>query len=117
MNSDKLKKLMRMKTATTTRFSKITDALTVAMNRINAVEKLIRPPSKILVKESVASDLTPTTTLTSAETTISAVTQCTINKGVRMIVRDKTYLMVKFLDNDQMATRIIILSLDTGYVQ
>ena len=71
--------------------SKITDALTVAINRINKLEKLIRPPSKILVKEPVASDLlTPTTTLTSAETTISAVTQCTINKGIRMIIRDKT---------------------------
>ena len=95
----------------------ITDALSVVMNRINAVEKLIRPPSKILGKESLASDLTPTTTLTNAETIISAVTQCTINKGVRMIIRDKMYFMVKFLDNDQMATRIIKLSLDTGYVQ
>ena len=78
---------------------------------------MIRPPSKILVKESSTSDLTPTPTLTSAETMISAVTQCTVNKGVRMIIRDKTYSMVKFLDNDQMATRIIIPSPDTGYVQ
>ena len=97
--------------------SKITDALTVVMNRINAVKKLIRPPSKTLVKEPLASDLTPTTTLTSAEILISAVTHCTINKVVRMINRDKTYSMDKFLDNDQIATRIIILSLDTGYMQ
>ena len=34
-----------------------------------------------------------------------------------MIIRDKMYSKVKFLDNDQMATKIIILSLDTGYVQ
>ena len=94
--------------------SKIIYALTVAMNRINTVEKLIRPPSKILVKELSASDLTPTTTLASAETTISAVMQCTINKGLRMIIRDKIYLMVKFLKNDQMATKIIMLLLDTG---
>ena len=40
------------------------------------MEKLTRPPSKILVKESSTSDLTPTTTLTNAETIISAVTQC-----------------------------------------
>ena len=76
---------------------------------------MIRPPCKILVKESSASDLTPTTTLTSTETTIPAITQCTINNDVRMVIRDKTYLMVKFIDNDQMATRIIILLLDTGY--
>ena len=97
--------------------SKITDALAVVMNRINVLEKLIRPPSKTLVKESLASYLTPTTTLTSAEKTISTVTQCIIKKCVRMIIRDKTYLMVKLLENDQMATRIIILSLDTGYVK
>ena len=71
--------------------NKITDALTVLINRKNAVEKLIKPPSKILVKEPLASDLTPTTTLTSTKTMISAVTQCAINKGVRMIIRDKTY--------------------------
>ena len=93
--------------------SKKIDTLTVVINRINAVKKLIRPSSKILVKESLASDLTPTTTVTSAETMISAVKQCTINKGVRMIIRDKTYSRVKVLDNDQMATRILILSLDT----
>ena len=77
--------------------SKITDAVTVAMNRINALEESIRPPSKTLVKELLASDLTPTTTLTSTETMISAVTQCTINKGVRMIMRDKMYSIDKFL--------------------
>ena len=73
---------------------------------------------KFLVNESPASDLlTPTMTLTSAETTISATMQFTINKGVRMIIRDKMYSMVKVLENDQMATRIIILSLDTEYAQ
>ena len=70
--------------------SKITDALTVVINRINTSEKLIRPSSKISVKESSASDLTPTTTFTSAETTIATITQCTIKKGIMMIIRDKT---------------------------
>ena len=70
-----------------------------------------------MVKESLASDLTSTTRLTGAGTMISAVTQCIINKGVREIIRDKRYLMVEFIENDQMATRVIILSLDTGYVQ
>ena len=65
----------------------------------------------------MASDLTLTTTSTSAETMISAVTQCVINKGVRMVIGDNEYLRVKFLENDQMATRIIILLLDTGYIQ
>ena len=89
--------------------SKITDALTMVINMIKALEKSIRPQSKILVKKSLATDLTPTTTLTRAETTIATFTQCIINKGIRMIIRDKTYSMVKFLENDQMATRIIIL--------
>ena len=112
MNSSKLKNTNENENSNDNKVNMITDALTVVMNRIlNAVEKLIRPPFKIMVKESPASDLTPTTTLTSAETT-----QCNINKDVRMIIRDKKYSMVKFLENDQMATRIIILLLDTEYV-
>ena len=40
----------------------------------------------------------------------------TINKGVRIVIRDKTYFM-KFLKNDQMITRIIIQLMKSGYVQ
>ena len=76
MNSGKVKKTSE--NANDNKVRKITDALTVVMNMINTVEKLIRPPSKILVKELSASVLTPTTTLTSAETMISAVTQCEV---------------------------------------
>ena len=52
------------------------------------------------VKELSASDLTPTTILTNAETTISIITQGNINKGIQMIIRDNAYSMVKFLEND-----------------
>ena len=96
--------------------SKKSDAFTVVMDRMNKLEKSIRPPSNTSIKELVASDLTPTATLTSAETTISAVTQYTINEGVRMVIRDKMYLMVKFLENNQMATRIIIRSMKSSFV-
>ena len=48
MNSGKVKKTSE--NANDNKVRKITDALTVVMNRMNAVEKLIRPPSKILVK-------------------------------------------------------------------
>ena len=34
-----------------------------------------------------------------------------------MIIRDKAYSMVKFLENDNTASRIVILALDTKYVQ
>ena len=54
---------------------KITDALNLVINRLNILEKSIRPPTKKSVKECTASDLTPTTTSTSAETTISTILQ------------------------------------------
>ena len=34
-----------------------------------------------------------------------------------MIIRDKMYSMVKFLENDNMASRTVVLALDTKYVQ
>ena len=97
--------------------SKITDTLSLVINILNTLKKSVRPPTKTSVKESTASDLTPTTTLTSAETTISTITQGNINKFIRMIIRDKTYLMVKVLENDNMTSRIIVLALDTKYIQ
>ena len=57
------------------------------------------------VVDKLSKTPTPTTTLTIAEIMNSVVTKCTINNGVRRIIRDKTYSMVKFLENDQMATR------------
>ena len=34
-----------------------------------------------------------------------------------IMIRDKIYSMVKFFENDNMASRIIVLALDTEYVQ
>ena len=36
---------------------------------------------------------------------------------MRKIIRNKMYLMVRFLENDNMAKRIRILALDIEYVQ
>ena len=42
--------------------SKITDALNSVINRLNTLEKSIRLPTKVSVKERTTSDFTPTTT-------------------------------------------------------
>ena len=97
--------------------SKISNALNSGINRLNTLEKSIQPPTKISVKECTASDITQTTTLSSAVTMISTTTQSNISKCIRMIIRDKTYSMVKFLKNDNTTSRIVVLFLDTKYVQ
>ena len=97
--------------------SMIIDTLYVVINRMNTLEKYIRPPSKISVKELSTNDRSLTTTVMSIETKISTVLQVIIKKGIRMVIREKTYSMVKFLNNDQMATKMIKLSMKCGYMQ
>ena len=57
--------------------SKKTDTFNLVINILNTLEKSIRSPTKISVKKCTASDITPTTTLSSAVTTISTIMQVT----------------------------------------
>ena len=81
------------------------------------MERYTRPTSKIVLKGSSASDLTPGTAALEAELEIKSKCQKGYNTQLWSVIRDKMYTRMKFVKSKQLALGVTELGLDIGYME
>ena len=64
------------------------------------MEQYMRPTSKIVLKRSLASDLTPSTVASEAESEIKRKFQKGYKTQLQSVIRDKMYTRMKFVKSN-----------------